>query len=266
MCFQTHNYTFHIYRSSQVLERCTNTPNTFNNISKPDREPVKFDSPKIKLTPPTPHPQNPKEPSMFDLKFPQRPQASLPHYYESLRGQQAWLSSPRESSLDILEEERGAAAAKCNDNPLNSVVSSHPYAILEADHVRVSFAGPETADSLPSLLAPSSLDNGDSIDESAVSSAAAVLNFKTYPYPKHDGVSSELQKPPKNIFHDDFTTPASQNKTKPQKMVNKERSTQEGRVTLSLKPTINKSKVDNEVSQYDRLADVQKTVNEHREQ
>ena len=67
----------------------------------------------------------------------------------------------------------------------NSVESSHPYAILEAEQdVRCEFA--TTADSLPSLLAPSSLDHDTSADESAMSSAEAVLNFDTNPLPKYE--------------------------------------------------------------------------------
>lgn len=97
-------------------------------------------------------------------------EASLPHLYESLRGQQLWLSSPRSARgcLDVLKEERGAAA-NCN-NPLNSIGKKHPYAILEAQElVRCNFA-PDTSDSIPSVLEPSSLEHIDG--------GPAVLNSK----------------------------------------------------------------------------------------
>lgn len=120
-------------------------------------------------------------------------EASLPHLYESLRGQQLWLSSPRSGCLDGLKEERGAAA-NCN-NPLNSIGKKHPYAILEAQElVRCNFA-PDTSDSIPSVLEPSSLEH---IDE-----GPAVLNSK----------ANALSLGPKL---EPFSPPKSQNKKEKQ--------------------------------------------------
>lgn len=122
-----------------------------------------------------------------DLPLSKR-EASLPHLYESLKGQQLWLSSPNSGCLDVLKEERGAAA-NCN-NPLNSIGNKHPYAILEAQElVRCNFA--DTLDSIPSMLEPSSLEN---IDE-----GPAVLNSK----------ANALSLPPKL---EPFSPPKSQNK------------------------------------------------------
>lgn len=121
-----------------------------------------------------------------DLPLSKR-EASLPHLYESLRGQQLWLSSPKSGCLDVLKEER-EAAANCN-NPLNSIGNKHPYAILEAqEQVRCNFA--DTLDSIPSMLEPSSLEHVDD---------PAVLNSK----------ANVLSLPPKL---EPFSPPKSQNK------------------------------------------------------
>ena len=169
-----------LYSSEQVLQRYLYA-DSFPNSNRTSKTDLKFDIPNRIPSPTTPlSDQNQQELPRVDLK---RPQASLPHFYESLRGQHAWLSSPSDGgSLEILGEERGAAAANCNDAALNSVGNKHMYAILEDTEAGCNFAGPEDkTDSLPSLLAPSSPDHGDSVDESAVSSAAAVLNFETGP-------------------------------------------------------------------------------------
>ena len=179
----------------------------------------------------------------MDLK----PEASLPHLYESLKGgQKLWLSSPRGSELDILEEEeRGAAAAGCNDPTFNSIGNTHAYAILEPEEsVWCEFA--TTADSLPSLLAPSSLDHEYSADESAVSSAAAVLNFETNPLPlppRHEAtkgsesvkskksVQKEDSAPYETSMYDSLIPMATGSKPK-----HSGTSTHEDRLTFSLKP------------------------------
>ena len=144
------------------------------------------------------HEQLPKDPPDMQKIHAKQNQASLPHFYESLRGgQQQWLSSPKSSCLDTLEEERGAAA-NCNDSALNSVGQNHPYAVLEAKASSFRYLeGHCTADSLPSLLGPSSLDHGGSMAESAVSSDGAVLNFETNPLPlppKLETVSSSKSR------------------------------------------------------------------------
>lgn len=153
------------------------------------------DNSKAELDPPLSRRQLQKSPqhalqeiSLLDLR---NREASLPHLYESLRGQQLWLSSPKGSCLKVLEEERGAAA-NCNDLVLNSVGNTHAYAILEANNesARCNFAGPDTVDSLPSLIAPSSLDRG-SMEESV-----AVLNSEANPLPL--GPKLEPFSPPKS--------------------------------------------------------------------
>jgi hypothetical protein len=201
-----------------------------------------------------------KQNHLAELK---QPEASLPHLYESLRGQKLWLNSPRGSALDILEEEeRGAAAAYSNDAGPNSIGNNHPYAVLEPEEdFRCKFAGPETADSLPSLLAPSTPDHDGSADESAISSAAAVLNFETNALPLPPKLES-LSPPPtgprfegmgksrKESFPDNVTNFSAQtyDSLQPKRGSLKLKSAaasdvtpEESRVTLSLKPTIKKS-------------------------
>ena len=195
-----------------------------------------------------------------------QPEPSLPHLYESLRGQKLWLSSPKGSELDALEEERGAAAANCNDAAFNSVGNTHAYAILEAqEEVRCESAGPDTADSLPSLLVPSSIDQEGSADESAVSSAAAVLNFETNALPlppKLEPSSSSSTEPRhggrkkarKESFPQKFSDlPLVEKSTydslQPKSSASSSRafqsgaSQQEDRLTLSLKPVTTKTKL-----------------------
>ena len=226
---------------------------------KPEHELIKFDSPEGKRLPQRSCPPQPKEGSNFDQK---QPQESLPHYYESLRGQQVWLNSPCNSLNMIVEEERGAAAAVAAnfEDPTHGSLggSRHPYAVLEVaaggQGVRCNFVGPETADSLPSLLAPSSLDNDDSMEESTVSSTAAVLDFKTTnpslsnPFKESEAsFSFAAGKLPttREGFQDNFAAslPAGSMDSSP-----------EERVTQSLRP------MDREVfdSTYDRLIDTAK--------
>jgi hypothetical protein len=221
-----------------------------NNTSKTDLTPVAFE------------PLSPREhfmqksfpnPAQNQLSLPdtKNPEPSLPHLYESVRGQKRWLTSSQGSDLNILEEdERGAAAANCNDTTaFNStgINTPHAYAILEPDEgVRC-----ETADSLPSLLAPSSLDQDGSADESAVSSAAAVLNFETDAPPlppKMDAEelrSTEDKKPKKERNFANWPIEKSMYDSlepRPGGSMQKQLSLQEERLTLSLKPTTKKTK------------------------
>ena len=139
-----------------------------------------------------------QETSLLELRS---REASLPHLYESLRGQQQlWLSSPKSGCLDVLqeEEERGAAA-KCSDAAVlnaGSSCSSHPYAILEVkESIRCKFAGPDSATftAMPSPLAASSLDNA--ADGSMVAAALSLtpntlsLGLDLDPFSSHAATS-----------------------------------------------------------------------------
>lgn len=223
----------------------TSSQQDSNNTSKTDLAPVLLE------------PQSPMEyqksfsnPTQNQLLFPETktPEHSLPHLYESVRGQKLWLTSPKGSDLNILEEkeERGAAAAHPHDN---SAGNAHAYAILEPEEgVRCKFA--DTADSLPSLLAPSSLDHEGSADESAVSSAEAVLNFDTKAPPlppkweAEEPRGGEGKKAQKKSFTRNFTEGSLYDSLEPKVTgpMHKQLSLQEETMTLSLKPTFKKTK------------------------
>ena len=247
------------HRYKNPLPKDDNTSQTELKVNSPERMP----------TPPHSAPSPKKQQHrvdfpLIDLKYPEQ---SLPHYYESLRGNHIWLGTPSTGgSLEVLEEERGAAAANCNDVALNSVGRSHQYAVLEPEEdVRCQLAGLETADSLPSLLAPSSLDydGGDS----AASSTAAVLSVETNPLAlpaKPDPFSSaeprskkksleDLAAPDPNVsVYDNLKPKKAVSESTPQETLGEGASNAippEDRVTLSLKPATKKSKD----CQYNRL-------------
>ena len=134
----------------------------------------------------------------------------------------------------------------------NSVGSSHPYAVLEAEEdVRCAFA--TTADSLPSLLAPSSLDHDASADESAMSSAEAVLNFDTNPLPlppKYEHNRAQGTKASKkdgfvhNLSESNFESSMYDRLQQKAPLSTSKQNTLmcEDRLTLSLKPEVKKTK------------------------